>query len=141
MRELPCQICQILEFTTILNLIYVISYKPYKDNRNNRVEISNDICALYINLILLLFLNPVLEGIWRDGFGYTCVIVAALNIGAHLVPTFYNFFVGCYYANKKRKANNKLETIKRDQEKELEAIKQNTSKEYEAMKNVIEYKE
>ena len=83
----------------------------------------------------------MLEGIWRDGFGYTCVIVAGLNIGGHLSSTFYTFMVGSWAANQQRKAINKLKTALEKQDLAIKSISNKTSKEYKALQNVVDYKE
>lgn len=77
------------------NLAYVFNYKPFSTPLLNRIEIMNDIVALSIVVILMIFCDPVIGDYERKVMGFIQVTISVLCFIVHLVATFFNQFLDC----------------------------------------------
>jgi len=90
MYELTMLQAQLLWALSVLNLAYLVRYRPLGTSLSNTTEIYNEI-FVYASLVLgSVFLNPLLELDVRDAVGWALIAVALGNILGNMALVAYH---------------------------------------------------
>ena len=75
-----------------LNLVFLVTVKPYRDNTNNRTEIFNEFCILMCSHSFLILFNVADSK--QTFVGWQFIAFAAFNIFINTCMNIYQSLVG-----------------------------------------------
>ena len=108
-------------WTSLLQLCYLMSVRPFICQINNRVEITSEMCVYLSTYLMFLFCNVALDEGTRMlmGWQYIAIVSIAIliNLGVSTVQSIKDLMRAC----RKKKLN--LQSFKSNFDKSLENIK------------------
>ena len=81
----PAFQCQLYIFASQLNIMYVVSFKPFYERQTNFTEIFNEGCVLIVGYLLFIFTDFVDSLDCKKYAGYAIISIIAVNFGGNIV--------------------------------------------------------